>query len=152
MVKHEVSSKEIIKFYYQKSTRRPKRLENNVFVIYSPERIKLEPGQKIIVNMGIKIEFSKNIEGSCKILHSLSNYGLKLLNSNTISQEFNLNIDNFLSNDENNNNLPSWTLIFELFNKSFTQTLQIRKRQEIGYFFITNDRGKELDFKCVKET
>ena len=149
MENDEVWSKEIIKFYYQKSTRRPRKLENNVFVIYSPERIKLLPGEKIILNTGIKIDLPKNIEASCKILYSLSNYGLKLLNSNTISQEFNLNIDNSLSNRENN--LPSWILIFELFNKSFIQTLQIRKRQEIGYFFITNDRGKEIDFKYVKE-
>ena len=149
MENDEVSSKEIIKFYYQKSTRRPRKLENNVFVIYSPKRIKLLPGEKIILNTGIKIDLPKNIEASCKILYSLSNYGLKLLNSNTISQEFNLNIDNSLSNRENN--LPSWILIFELFNKSFIQTLQIRKRQEIGYFFITNDRGKEIDFKYVKE-
>ena len=149
MENDEVSSKEIIKFYYQKSTRRPRKLENNVFVIYSPERIKLLRGEKIILNTGIKIDLPKNIEASCKILYSLSNYGLKLLNSNTISQEFNLNIDNSLSNRENN--LPSWILIFELFNKSFIQTLQIRKRQEIGYFFITNDRGKEIDFKYVKE-
>ena len=149
MENDEVSSKEIIKFYYQKSTRRPRKLENNVFVIYSPERIKLLPGEKIILNTGIKIDLPKNIEASCKILYSLSNYGLKLLNSNTISQEFNLNIDNSLSNRENN--LLSWILIFELFNKSFIQTLQIRKRQEIGYFFITNDRGKEIDFKYVKE-
>ena len=99
--------------------------------------------------MGVKIKFSKNIEGSCTILHSLSNYGLKLLNSNTIFQEINLSIDNFLSNDTDN--LPPWTLMFELFNKSFTQTLQIRRRQEIGYFFVTNDRGKEIDFKYVKE-
>ena len=122
-----------------------------MFLLYiHQERIKLQPGEKITVNMGIKIEFSKNIEASCRILYSLSNYGLKLLNSNTISQEINLNIDNFLSIDENN--LPPWTLIFELFNKSFTQTLQIRKRQEIGYFFITNDRGKEINFKYVRET
>ena len=69
MENQEVSSKEIIKFYYQKSTRRPKRLENNVFVIYSPERIKLQPGEKTTVNMGIKITFSKNIEASCRILY-----------------------------------------------------------------------------------
>ena len=146
----ENSSKEIVKFYYRNSTRRPKRLENNVFVIYSPERIKLQPGEKRYVNMCVKIHFSKNIEGSCRILYSLSNYGLKLLNSNTISQEINSNIDNFLTVDENN--LPPWILVFELFNKSFTDTLQIRKRQEIGYFFITNDRGKEIDFKYVKES
>ena len=146
----ENSSKEIVKFYYRNSTRRPKRLENNVFVIYSPETIKLQPGEKRYVNMCVKIHFSKNIEGSCRILYSLSNYGLKLLNSNTISQEINSNIDNFLTVDENN--LPPWILVFKLFNKSFTDTLQIRKRQEIGYFFITNDRGKEIDFKYVKES
>ena len=149
MENEEISQKEVVKFFYQKSTRRPRRLENNVFVIYSPEKIKLQLGEMKFVNMGVKIKFSKNITGSCTILQSLSNYGLKLLNSNTISQEFNSNIQNFLTVNENG--LPSWTLIFELFNKSFTRTLQIRKRQEIGYFFITNDGGKELDFKYVKE-
>ena len=118
MENEEVSPKEIIKFFYQKSTRRPRRLENNVFVIYSPEKIKLQPGESKVVNMRLKIKFSKNITGSCAILQSLSNYGLKLLNSNTISQEVNLNIDNFLIIDKND--LPPWTLIFELFNKSFT--------------------------------
>ena len=150
MENQQVSSKEIVKFYYNKTTRRPKRLENNVFVLYSPEKIKLQPGERITVNMGIKVNFSKNIEGSCTILHSLSNYGLKLLNSNNISQEYNSSVDNFLNVDADN--LPSWILTFELFNKSFTQTLQIKKKQEIGYFFITNDRGKEIDFKFVKVT
>ena len=140
MENEEVSPKEIIKFFYQKSTRRPRRLENNVFVIYSPEKIKLQPGEMKFVNMGVKIKIPKNITGSCIILQSLSNYGLKLLNSNR---------QNLLTIDEND--LPTWTLTFELFNKSFTRTLQIRKRQEIGYFFITNDRGKEIDFKYVKE-
>ena len=145
----EMSQKEIVKFFYQKSTRRPKRLENNVFVIYSPEKIKLQPGEVKFVNMRIKIKFSKNIIGRCTILQSLSNYGLKLLNSNTISQEFNSNIQNFLTVNEND--LPPWILTFELFNRNFNQTLQIRKRQEIGYFFITNNRGKEIDFKYEKE-
>ena len=125
MENQEVSSKEIIKFYYRKSTRRPKRLENNVFVIYSPERIKLQPGEKTTVKMGIKIKFSKNIEGSCRILYSLSNYGLKLLNSNKISQEFNLNMDNFLSMDKNN--LPPWTLIYSNY---LTQILHRRFKLE----------------------
>ena len=149
MENQKVSSKEIVKFCYNKSTRRPKRLENNVFVLYSPQKIKLQPGEVITINMGVKIIFSKNIEGSCTILNSLSNYGLKLLNSSIISQEFNQNIDNFLKVDAEN--LPSWTIIFELFNKNFTQTLHIKKKQEIGYFFITNDRGKEIDFKYMKQ-
>ena len=106
MENQTVSSKKIVKFYYRNSTRRPKRLENNVFVIYSPEKIKLQPGEKRYVNMHVKIHFSKNIEGSCRTLYSLSNYGLKLLNSNTISQEINSDIDNPLTVDENN--LPPW--------------------------------------------
>ena len=148
MENHQVSSKEIVKFYYDKTTRRPKKLENNVFVLYSPERIKLEPGERVTINMNVKIYFSRNIEGSCTTLYSLSNYGLKLLNSNNISQEYNSNVDNFLNVDVDN--LPPWILTFDLFNTSFTQTIQIRKKQEIGYFFITNDRGKEIDFKFVK--
>ena len=148
MENEEMSHKEIVKFFYQNLTRRPKRLENNVFVIYSPERITLQPGEVKFVNMGIKIKFSKSITGSCTILQSLSNYGLKLLNSNTISQEFNSNIQNFLTINENY--LPPWILTFKLFNKNFNQTLQIRKKQEIGYFLITNDNGKELDFKYEK--
>ena len=148
MENEELSQKEIVKFFYQKSRRRPRRLENNIFVIYSPEKIKLQPGEMKFVNKGVKIKFSKNITGSCTTLQSLSNYVLKLLNSNTISQEFNSNTQNFLTVNEND--LRSWTLILELYNKSFTWTLQIRKRQEIGYFFITNNGGKELDFKYVK--
>ena len=140
MENEEISQKEVVKFFYQKSTRRPRRLENNVFVIYSPEKIKLQPGEMKFVNMGVKIKIPKNITGNCIILQSLSNYGLKLLNSNR---------QNLLTIDEND--LPTWTLTFELFNKSFTRTLQIRKRQEIGHFFITNDRAKEIDFKYVKE-
>ena len=101
MENEELSQKEIVKFFNQKSTRRPRRLENNVFVIYSPEKIKLQPGEVKFVNMRIKIKFSKNIIGRCTILQSLSNYGLKLLNSNTISQEFNSNIQNFLTANEN---------------------------------------------------
>ena len=93
--------RKLLHFFYQKSTRRPRRLENNVFVIYLPEKTKLQPGEMKFVNMGVKIKFSKNIAGSCTNLRPLSNYGLKLLNSNTISQEFNSNIQNFLTVNEN---------------------------------------------------
>ena len=149
MENEEISQKEVVEFFYQKSTRRPKRLENNVFVIYSPEKIKLRPGETKIINMCVKITFSKNITGSCRILQSLTNYRLKLLNSNAISQEFNSNIQNFLTVYEND--LPGWILIFELINKNFNRMIEIRKRQEIGYFFITNNAGKEIDFKYKKE-
>ena len=41
---------EKIEFIYDKTTRRPKRLENNIFILYSPERIRLQLGE-MLVNM-----------------------------------------------------------------------------------------------------
>ena len=142
-------SKEIIKFSYKKTTRRPKRLENNVFIIYSPETIKLEPGDHKLINMKIKIFLPKGIEGSCRLLNLFSNERLILMNSNNISQELNSNIQNGHYYDLDN--LPPWNLNFELYNFNFTKTIQIKKKKELGYFYVLNDRGKELHFKYEKE-
>ena len=101
------------------------------------------------MNMKVKIKFSKNIIGTCKLLQTFSDYGLKLMNSNTIAQEINLNIQNYLSVDKND--LPLWNLTFELFNKHFNNVFHIRKKQEIGYFMILNDGGKEIRFTYRKE-
>ena len=48
---------EKIEFIYDKTTRRPKRLENNVFILYTPERIRLQPGEVKEVNMKLKLKF-----------------------------------------------------------------------------------------------
>ena len=34
-----------VEFIYDKLMRRLKRLQNNVFVLYAPERIQLQPGE-----------------------------------------------------------------------------------------------------------
>ena len=140
---------EKIEFIYDKTTRRPKRLENNVFILYAPEKIRLQPGEMMSVNMKVKIKFSKNVIGTCILLQTFSDYGLKLMNSNTIIQEINLNIQNHLNVNEND--LPPWNLTFKLFNKSFNNVFQLRKKQEIGYFMILNDGGKEIRFAYKKE-
>ena len=140
---------EKIEFIYDKTTRRPKRLENNVFILYAPEKIRLQPGEMMSVNMKVKIKFSKNIIGTCILLQTFSDYGLKLMNSNMIAQEINLNIQNHLNVNEND--LPPWNLTFKLFNKSFNNVFQLRKKQEIGYFMILNDGGKEIRFAYKKE-
>ena len=143
-------SKEIFKFHYSASTRRPKKLENNVFIIYSPERIKLQPGKRKLIDTRVKLYFSKNVNGSCRLLYSYQHQGLKLLNPKYISQEINANIDNFFTIDENN--LPPWKLIFELYNTSLTETIVIRSKVELGYFLTQQHHtGKEIDFKFVKE-
>ena len=94
------------------------------------------------VNMKVKIKFSKNIIGTRIFLQTFSDYSLKLMNSNTIAQEINANIQNHLNVNEND--LPPWILTFELFNISLNNIFQIRKKQEIGYFMILKDGGKEI--------
>ena len=92
-----MNQEETVEFIYDKAMRRPKRLENNVFILYSPEKIRLQPGEIMSLNMKVKIKFSKNIIGTCILLQTFSNYGLKLMNLNTIAQEINVNIQNHLN-------------------------------------------------------
>ena len=81
-----------IKFYY-KATKRPKLLENNVFVLYSPQKLKFQPGEKKMVDMKIKIELLPNTTGSCRLLFGLSNCGLYLLNSACLTGQTNLHFE-----------------------------------------------------------
>ena len=118
-----------IKFHYK--TKRPKLLENNVFVLYSPEKLKFEPGEKKIVDMKLNIKFSTNVTGSCRLLFQLTNAGLHLQNSNYLSGNTNLH--------------------FEILNSSMTQTIEIKSRHEIGYF-TANCAGAEIKYEYVKET
>ena len=119
----------VVKFYY-KTTKRPKLLENNVFVLYSPQKLKFEPGEKKTVNMGIKINFPANTTGSCRLLFGLSNCGLHLLNGANLTGDTNLH--------------------FEILNSNLTNRLQINNRQEIGYFVANNTRT-EIKYEYVKE-
>ena len=143
---------EKIEFIYDKTTRRPKRLENNVFILYTPERIRLQPGKVKEVNMKLKLKISRNIIGTCILLQTFSNHGLRLLNSNTIAKSENNRIfQNHLTREGDNDDLPPWFLSFELYNKSLNKIFQIRKKQEIGYFIILNDAGKVISHSFKKE-
>ena len=137
-----------VKFQYKK--KRPKKLDNDVFVIYSPERFTINPGEKKNVNLQLKIFLPKNIEGMCRLLLSLSNQKLKLLNSNLISQKYNCNIE-IQDIYEKGNNLPPWNLNFEILNGDLTKTVTIKSRQELGYFYLLPNRGEEITYKFEKE-
>ena len=76
-----------IEFIYDKTTRRPRRLENNVFVLYSPERIELQPGDIKSINMKIKLRLPNNLVGACTLLPSLLHNNIKLLNSFHIAMD-----------------------------------------------------------------
>ena len=139
-----------IKVKFQYKIKRPKKLDNNVFVIYSPNRITINPGEIKNVNMQLKIFLPRNIEGTCRLLLSLSNQKLKLLNSNLISQKYNQNIE-IEEIYEQGNNLPPWNPNFEILNGDLTKSVTIRSRQELGYFYLLPNRGEEITYKFEKE-
>ena len=115
-----------IRFYYK--IKKPKLLENNVFVLYSPERLKFEPGQKKMVDM--KLNITTDITGSCKLLLQLSKVGLCLQNSDHLSGNTNLQL--------------------EIFNSNMTQTIEIKSRGEIGYFIADCDE-RDIKYEYVKD-
>ena len=112
--------------------KRPKLLENNVFVLYSPQRLKFEPGEKKMVDMKLNIKFSTNVRGSCRLLFELSNAGLQLQNSNYLSANTDLH--------------------FEILNSNLTQTIEIKSKGEIGYFTPDCCWGTEIQYRYVKKT
>ena len=139
-----------IKVKFQYKSKRPKKLDNDVFVIYSPKRVTINPGEIKHVNMQLKIFLPRNIEGTCRLLLSHSNQKLKLLNSSIISQRYNQNIEiEEIYQDENN--LPPWNLNFEILNGDLTKSITIKSRQEIGYFYLLPNRGEEIKYKFEKE-
>ena len=118
-----------IKFLYK--IKKPTLLDNNVFVLYSPQRLKFEPGEKKTVDMKLNIKFSTDVTGSCRLLFQLTNAGLNLQNCNYLSGNTNLH--------------------FEILNSNMTQTVEIKSRHEIGYF-TPDCVGTEIKYEYVKET
>lgn len=55
----------IVEFIYDMTIKRLKILRNNVFVLYSPERIRLQPGETAKVHMKLSIRPPNQIIFSC---------------------------------------------------------------------------------------
>ena len=118
---------QVIQFHYQ--VKRPKLLENDVFILYSPQKLKFEPGEKKIVDMKLNIKFPSNAKGSCRLLFQLSNAGLQLQNSNYLRGDANLH--------------------FELVNSNLTRSIEIKSKSEIGYF-TPDYNGTKIQYEFVK--
>ena len=118
---------QVIQFHYK--GKRPKLLQNDVFILFSPQKLKFEPGEKKIVDMKLNIKFPSNVTGSCKTLLQLSNAGLQLLNGNYLYGDVELK--------------------FELVNLNLTQSFTIKSKSEIGYF-IPDYNGTEIQYEFVK--
>ena len=125
-------NKKCIKFIYDKTTRKPKRLENNVLVLYSSERIKLQPRQIKSINKKIKLRLPNNLVGACTLLPSSSNSNIKLLNS------FHVAMDGVIAYQNQTVDLP-YVFALEIYNQNMNMIVQLRKKQELGFFTLLND-------------
>ena len=129
--------------------RKPKLLENDVFIIFSPKKIIIKPGETINFHTEIEIYLPKFIEGTFYLLNSHINEGLRLLNSNYISQINNRNIE-IEEIYKNGTDIPPWNLTLTLENKLLTQPLMIKKGMEIGFLNFYNIEGR-IKYKFQKK-
>ena len=82
-----MASQKIIEFIYGGLQKRLKQLESNVFVLYLPERIKLQPGEFKHVNMKVVACVPEQTVAACVLLPTLSKNGLKLESLQYISTD-----------------------------------------------------------------
>ena len=118
-------SNRFIEFIYDKTLKRPKKLRNIVFVLYSPERIRLQPGELKNVDMKLSIRLQNEIIATCVLLPSFSKNGLDLEKCQYIS------VDNNINNLNQPINLLR-KLQLELVDRNMNTVFSIRKKQEIG--------------------
>lgn len=136
---------DVIKFKYK--FRKPKQLENDVFVIFSPKKIEILPGEDINLNVGIEISLPKYVEGTTYLLPSIGNQKLQLLNSKCISQKYNHNIE---IDEVYKRELQPWILILNLKNNSLIETLTIGRGKPIAFLDLYNVE-EETKYKFKKE-
>ena len=113
------------------SKRRPKKLENGVFVLYTPERIKLQPGEIKIVDMKLHLKLSKNFVKGCVMLPSLISHNIKLLNA------YNISTGSLTLEDS------QYRIVFEIQNRNMDKTIQLKAKTELRFFTILNGRTTE---------
>ena len=70
-------NEKFIEFIYDKTLQRPKTLENSVFVLHSPQRIKIQPGEFRKIGMKLSVCLLELIVTACTILPSFSENGLR---------------------------------------------------------------------------
>ena len=123
--------------------RGPKKFQNNVFVLYSPERIRLQPGEFKKLEIKLSIRLPEQITTAFTLLPSFSKNGFKLENCQHISA------DNILINFNQPIDL-TWKVQLELVNRSMNTVFSIRKKQEISYITTLNEGIEQLKILFTK--
>ena len=97
------------------------------YKIYSPKKFKLRPTDDIYLDLRFNIETSKELQPWISLLPSLKGFGLAIENEDW---ENNLTKDN--------------TIQLHLFKRSFNYTLDIYKKQCIGFIFLLGEFNTDI--------
>ena len=97
------------------------------YKVYSPEKFKLRPRDDIYLDLKLNIQTSDRIETWLKLLPWLKTMRLCIEN------------DNWKNNFTKDN-----TIQLHLLNTSFTYTINIKKKQCIGFIFLLGKRYTDI--------
>ena len=115
-----------IKFITEPDTRRPKLTDDGSFyIIHLPEKLKLRPRDSTLLNLRLKLNLPEKIEAMVGLLPSFVSRKLSIENSNWISNK---------RKDE--------TIQLDILNKSFYDTIKIKKLRTSIYFFNQSKKSQ----------
>ena len=114
-----------IEFLTEPEIKKPKlRDDGSFYIIYSPEKIKLRPRDSAILNFRLKVNLPDEIEAMIGLLPSFVSRKLSKENFNWISNK---------RKDE--------IIQLDILNRHFCNTINIGKKQELGYTFSINQKS-----------
>ena len=126
MVLHKLAFNAInVQFSTEPDASKPKLSDNgSVYIIYSPEKIKLRPRDSAMLNLRLKVNLPNKIEAMIGLLPSFVSRKRSIENSDWISNK---------RKDE--------IIQLDILNRHFCKTINIRKNQELAYIFLINQKS-----------
>ena len=118
----------IVTIDYHSQTRQPDlTAKGDFYKIYSPKKFKLRPRDDIHLDLKIKIDVPKILEPWINLLPSLKGLALKIENEGWAS-----------------NKTKDGTVQLHILNRSFTRTIEIRKKQVIAFLFLLRKKSADV--------
>ena len=118
----------IVTIDYHSQTRQPGlTVKRDFYKIYSLKKFKFRPRDGIYLDLKIKIDVPKILEPWINLLPSLKGLGLKIENEDWAS-----------------NKTKDGTIQLHILNRSFTRTIEIRKKQVIAFLFLLGQKSTDV--------
>ena len=127
-------------FEVKKGFKRPKHLENNVFVLYFPNRIKIRPGESRKIRMKFGVAVPKGMICIITLLPLYQTIGIKLAH-------YKVTKNKTLEEEDDKKNIQK--LKITLTNTNLLKTIDLKKTQEICCFMALNEGEENFRIKFI---